>query len=345
MLTDLGLPGDADDEAVYRAVITAPAPNAHEVAGTLGWEVDEVLAALDRLAAQSFVARADEPSDDPAAPHRADQRWTASPPELVLGPVLARSRERLRRAESVMEDLVETYHRERSPRTGSELVELVEGSAAQALRLRQLERSARREICALQSGSNTVVPLLRRPQEASPAGAPDDRGRTGGSNGAADGTTPPSTTGRRLRIVVDPAYLREPGASQRLDTWVARGEEIRVSDEPVTKLAIADDDVAMVQVTPRTSVMLRRPLVVLARELFEATWRSARPYLQGGAGLEPEDRRILELMLAGLTDAAVATHVGLSARTVQRRVKALMVLAGVGSRVQLGWHAVRQGWV
>jgi hypothetical protein len=56
------------------------------------------------------------------------------------------------------------------------------------------------------------------------------------------------------------------------------------------------------------------------------------------------DRQILSLMLAGLTDQAVATQLDLSLRTVQRRLRHLQDLAGVKSRMQLGWYAGRHSW-
>jgi DNA-binding NarL/FixJ family response regulator len=56
------------------------------------------------------------------------------------------------------------------------------------------------------------------------------------------------------------------------------------------------------------------------------------------------DRKILALLLAGLTDQAVATQLDLSLRTLQRRLRHLMDLAGVQSRMQLGWYAGRHNW-
>ena len=49
-------------------------------------------------------------------------------------------------------------------------------------------------------------------------------------------------------------------------------------------------------------------------------------------------------MLAGLTDQAVAGQLDLSLRTVQRRLRWLQDLAGVQTRMQLGWHAARHDW-
>jgi len=56
------------------------------------------------------------------------------------------------------------------------------------------------------------------------------------------------------------------------------------------------------------------------------------------------DRELGMLPLAGLTDHAVAGSLSLSARTVQRRIRHLMNLACVTTRVQLGFHAARKDW-
>lgn len=39
-----------------------------------------------------------------------------------------------------------------------------------------------------------------------------------------------------------------------------------------------------------------------------------------------------------------AGRLGFSRRTVQRRIGELMLKAGAGSRIQLGWIAARRGW-
>ena len=62
-------------------------------------------------------------------------------------------------------------------------------------------------------------------------------------------------------------------------------------------------------------------------------------------GLPELDARILGLLLAGLTDQAVANQLGLSMRTVQRRVRALMDRVSADTRLQLGFHAARNNWL
>lgn len=53
--------------------------------------------------------------------------------------------------------------------------------------------------------------------------------------------------------------------------------------------------------------------------------------------------RTLALLIDGLTDRAVARRLGVSERTVQRHVRALMEGAGCRNRMQLGRHAALVG--
>ncbi|NUO55668.1 MAG: transcriptional regulator TrmB, partial [Hamadaea sp.] len=51
------------------------------------------------------------------------------------------------------------------------------------------------------------------------------------------------------------------------------------------------------------------------------------------------------LLIAGMTDEAAGARLGLSRRTVVRRVQHLMAVAGAQSRLQLGWRARELGWL
>jgi hypothetical protein len=86
---------------------------------------------------------------------------------------------------------------------------------------------------------------------------------------------------------------------------------------------------------------------------FDRVWRDGLPLVLGTNGmvegltdgLSELDARILGLLLAGLTDQAVANQLDLYMRTVQRRVRALMDLVSADTRLQLGFHAAPRGWI
>jgi len=89
-------------------------------------------------------------------------------------------------------------------------------------------------------------------------------------------------------------------------------------------------------------------LLDLVISIFEEYWRAATPFLPIAAA-EPADddidRDLLRLLLLGVTDAAAASQLGVSLRTVQRRISELMQQAEVTTRIQLGAEAVRRSWV
>ncbi|MFG2562015.1 helix-turn-helix domain-containing protein [Streptomyces sp. NPDC048496] len=92
--------------------------------------------------------------------------------------------------------------------------------------------------------------------------------------------------------------------------------------------------------------------------LFERYWEGAVPLHVSGSGmvsgtdgspngheLSARDRQLLSLLVAGVADKAIASQMGLSRRTVQRRIQAMMDLAGATTRMQLAWQAARRHWM
>lgn len=315
----------AEDAEVLRAVMESGPATLDEIAWLLGRPRASLAGALERLVTAGFVRREAAERDDAAS-----VKWVAEPPEHALEPALARGRDEQLRAEAMFAELAAAYRRGSTGRSESELVEVVVDPVEQARRLVRIEAGARETIDAFQSGDNRVIPTVAVMGE--------------------DEVTPPRAeyTERnpraRYRVVVDRAYLSEPRAAevlrQRLD------EGVRVVEERLVKLVIADGELAMVKLngTPG-SLVLRPPLVALAQELFDVTWRAARPFARAESALDPDDQQLLQLMIAGLTDQAMAHQLQCSARTVQRRLRQLMTRADASSRLALGWHALRNGWV
>lgn len=168
--------------------------------------------------------------------------------------------------------------------------------------------------------------------------------------------------GVRYRVVIEREVLSLPDGITELSAALGRDEQVRVVDRVPTKLMIADRTLAMVPLTaggaePAALVVHASGLLESLSGLFETVWRDALPLRLIPGGGEPSvvedaldgpgetDLEVLSLLLAGMTDASVAKQLDLGLRTVQRRVKGLMELAGVTTRLQLGWHAYEKGWV
>ncbi|MEU7508463.1 helix-turn-helix domain-containing protein [Streptomyces lavendulae] len=323
MLGAIGL--DEGQETAYRALVALGAAEVPDLAHRLTLPVPQTERALRHLERHGLAAQSS------ARPGR----WVAAPPGVALGALLTQQRHELEQAELAAALLAQEYRAEAAEPAVHDLVEVVTGASAVAHRFHQLQLGAASEVCALVSGKPQVV--------------------TGMENEAEERA---AVRGVAYRVVIEREVLTLPTGIREAGTALARGEEIRVTAEVPTKLVIADGTLAMVPLTargaePAALVVHASGLLESLRGLFEAVWRESRPLRLGTTGYAEEgdggpdttDLEILSLLLAGMTDASVAKHLDLGLRTVQRRVKGLMELSGVTTRLQLGWQAYERGWV
>lgn len=158
--------------------------------------------------------------------------------------------------------------------------------------------------------------------------------------------------------LADDAIIRD------VEALVAAGQESRVLPTLPLDLALIDDRWGLLSVaaapaaaTPSvegaagepSGLLLVHPSTLLEALslLFDNLWRRALPVqlpteattggVRGGSAAQSE--QILAMMLSGATDEAMARRLGLSNRTLQRRIAELMDEMGVRSRFQLGIQA------
>ncbi|MDT9685403.1 helix-turn-helix domain-containing protein [Streptomyces sp. TRM76323] len=326
MLSAIGL--DERQEAAYRALVALGAAEVADLAHRLALPERETERTLRRLEAQGLAAQSSYRTD----------RWVAAPPAVALGALLTQQRHELEQAELAAVVLAEEYRAEAAAQPAvHDLVEVVTGASAVAHRFRQLQLGAAEEVCALVTGRPVVV--------------------TGPENDAEERA---AERGVAYRVVVEREVLEQPEGVAELTSALRRGERVRVVDRVPTKLVVADRSLAMVPLTgrgaePAALVVHASGLLESLAGLFEAVWRDAVPLRLGAVdgvpaeerapGPDATDLEVLSLLLAGMTDASVAKQLDLGLRTVQRRVRGLMELAGVTTRLQLGWHAYERGWV
>ena len=75
---------------------------------------------------------------------------------------------------------------------------------------------------------------------------------------------------------------------------------------------------------------------------FDLAWRHAVPAPSLNGREAGGDPKLVELLELGMKDEAIARHLGVSLRTVRRRVAHLMAANGVDTRFQLGWALARR---
>ncbi len=157
-------------------------------------------------------------------------------------------------------------------------------------------------------------------------------------------------TGRRSRAIYPARALTE--APEALATRARLGERVRIMSEVPTRMFILGDAHAVLPeplgFTDDPRVHVRQRSVVAALTLwFELLWSRAAsvPELEAGGGRPDERQFLLEQLMAGATDEIIARKLGISLRTVRRRVAELMSDLGVDTRFQAGVEAVRRGWL
>ncbi|MFD4761896.1 helix-turn-helix domain-containing protein [Streptomyces sp. NPDC058439] len=342
MLQALGL-GPAE-EAIYTALLDRPTASAQTLARQTGLDKAESMRILLDLAARGLVAVATEaesgapdPADCDAGLRPAHYRLT--PPSVALAPLLVEQRNALHQAETAFSMLTEQY-RSTAAQTAGGFVEVVVGVEQVAHRFHQLQRGAQRELLVFLVGEPIAVP--RKDTDTSESSALD--------------------RGVDFRVVADKNYLDSHDVVQDVRAAVTAGIELRLVDSLPLKMVVSDRERAMVPLDmadsggePSAIVVHRSGLLTALVHLFDKEWAQARPMYTTAAGVREEqaagrqpteeELEVLALLLAGISDRRAASQLGLSIRTVERRIRHLMDLAGVESRLQLGWHAARAGWL
>lgn len=157
-------------------------------------------------------------------------------------------------------------------------------------------------------------------------------------------------TGRRSRAIYPLRALAE--APDALQARARLGEQIRVISELPTRMFILGQDHAVlpepIGFSDEPRVHIRQRSVVAALTMwFDSLWAQAAPVPDLDTGeARPDLRRfLLQQLMAGATDETIARKLGISLRTVRRRVASMMDDLGVDTRFQLGVEAVRRGWI
>lgn len=158
-----------------------------------------------------------------------------------------------------------------------------------------------------------------------------------------------ASAGRRCRSIYPVRALT--AAPVEMAVRARAGEEVRLIAEVPTRLLVAGTTHAMLPEplgdadTPR--VLVRQPaLVGAATLLFEELWRRAVPAAGFERGQRSAERTLLlEQLAAGAQDEQIARRMGVSLRTVRRRVAALMEELDAHSRFEAGVEAARRGWL
>lgn len=216
------------------------------------------------------------------------------------------------------------------------IAEVIHGEAEQQHMVEQLQREARKEVL-----------IFVRPPYVAAAGNPVQRERLAAGVG--------------YRSLYETTALVYPGAAD-MPGFVEPGELARAAPSVPMKLMIVDAERALLPLSggrDRSAVssaglllLYRSVLVEALLELFEDRWLRGTPLRMPAPGTAGEgpgfpgfpevDEQLLSLLMSGLPDKAIASQLGISLRTLQRRIRSLMESTGTANRTQLAWFVAQQ---
>lgn len=172
------------------------------------------------------------------------------------------------------------------------------------------------------------------------------------------GTSEPKPTGREnaqraaldrgvhYRIIYGPSAFASGTSSPMISVHGLPKTSMRVSSLAPTRLLVRDSEEALVVTTSGpsnecTGVRVRSAWFArFLLDTFETIWDSALPVsrerLHASRMLDSVEQEILELLATGLTDESIARLLGVSLRTIQRKVQGIQRSVGATSRFQLG---------
>lgn len=326
-LRDLGL--SAEQERIYRALVSAPGLSPHDLCELLGLPLVEVEASIVALADLDVV-------------RLHGVALEVRRPSVAIGDVIERREEDLmhayRAVSAARADLPEldAAFQKVVAAPSSSAIEHMEDLTKIRARLEELSFYASRSVFSIQPGG---------PQSAASldASRPLDR----------------RLLRRRvdLRLIHETTVLADEGNREYLRDLAARGASVRLTDQHIERMIIIDDQCAVVAVDPsnssRGALIVRQPgLIAGFLDLFHRVWTVSQALPDtGGSGAEgaveasEADLRLLRLLASGTTDEVAAREIGISVRHLRRHISRLMAELGAGSRFEAGVEAARRGWL
>jgi sugar-specific transcriptional regulator TrmB/DNA-binding CsgD family transcriptional regulator len=320
------------EESVYRLLVTSGSVTATEVAHRTGLAPASARRTLDSLTSQGLAVATDT----------TPRTFRAVPPDVALVPRVKSSYDAVDLARAEAARLVEAYRDTVRRHDARQLLEVITGAEALRQHLRQIQANARTEMLWFCKAHYVAMPSGTNAEEYEAL-----------------------ARGVSYRVLYEQSFFDDEGAVENVIKGVRAGESARTAPSLPLRMAIADRSIAICPLVPGgPNGSLDEPTTALVRDsnllgaliaLFESYWENAVPVhidadgiasgTEASPSLEPIDRQLLSLLVAGVADKAIASQMGLSRRTVQRRIQRLLERAGAGTRMQLAWQAARRGWL
>jgi predicted DNA-binding transcriptional regulator len=310
------------EEAAYRWLLAHARGSVREVASAMRISLAQCQRLLGSMETKGLV------TDSAERP----RRYLPVSPDMALEALFARRERDMKRARTAMLEVrqIASARRQHEPEP---FVELITDHETSRQTYEQMMRTAQHEF----------LTLVRAPLLFTVLGS---TGNEGAQRAAARGV--------HFRGITDLDFLGVPGIVPRMKGDILSGEEFRVFSKLPLKMAIADRRFAILPlnlVDPTGPSLLVRSSALLDAlyALFEALWERSSPLSFSGDGTAvitavaskhaKDVEELTALMATGLNDKAIAHQLGVSKRTLNRRILELVRDLDARSRFQAGWVA------
>ncbi len=309
----------ADEERAYRALLRSPGLTTRQLAARLRAPAARVADAVAGLRHKCFVSHAPGGS----------ARLLPAPPDIAVESLLLLRQRELQLARLAIPALErEQPHAAENP----SIVEVIGTDPdARALPYAQSHQRATREVLCLVRPPFVVSSPRKVEQERAAARA----------------------RGVRYRNIVHPDTLACRDWSEMIRQGLEAGEEVRLLAQVPFKMIISDRDMGLLPLQadqPDGPMLLLRGSAVMAAlcDLFERLWAIALPIafnaegevaVASAATYPPQLEPLVPLLASGANDKLIAERLGMSERTLMRRIDALYRALDARSRFQAGWLA------
>ncbi|WP_418960423.1 helix-turn-helix transcriptional regulator [Streptomyces tritici] len=305
----------------YVALLDLKRADEGQLAASTGVSLTDMRRAIRRLLDDGLVQQL---GFEPA-------RYAPVAPDEALAALITRRRGDLARMQLHIEELADRLRRDtRSGRRNAPPVERIEGEDAVFAAVARIQLQAREEIIAVDC-----------PPYVGGQSNPNDLELSRLANGVA------------YRFIYSDEALASPGHVADMRRCTEAGEQARILPDVTLKMVVADRRTALLPVSyddpaPDARLLVHDcALVDVLVHCFESLWARATPVdaPHTECGPSARDRQLLTLLASGMKDRTIARALGVTERTVGRRLTELMAVLGAETRFQAGVQAARKGWI
>lgn len=318
-------PGDTEPTDIYLAALAHPVLRTEDLLRA-GFNEADISESIPVMEAQGMIRRLDSTS------------WRVLPPDVVLPAYAMRLEDQARSVRSSVAAMARLFEQSEERSRGLEAFEgirIMTTLSDVRQGIARIVGTARAQVMTVYADSPVCRELLTAGREVHQRDLLNSSGEP-----------------IHVQANYSDTLMGEPALPDVMRWRAAAGEEQRVT--PGMRLTCMANDTGLSLVDlqddnggPHGLMISDAAFSKAIRDVCRWAWPIGVPWRNGGNGDQaakgtPQFQTILQMMAAGASDAAIARQLGVSQRTIERRVRSIMDQLNTTTRFQAGVIAARQ---